>query len=441
MGTSQLWSNTKITFNDANSNAQAAKLRYWISKSGQHPLTVSLVEDFDEDSGIGSTAVLDVLEAYAHRLYALELFLPDVWKFKPAMDRIANCLPLLTCVALSPGYSLEGVEIFNLFAHAPKLREVRLYGCSTTTVSLPLAQLERLEMVVGGSSSEVEECLNRLRLCPRLRSYMTNMSGYVLNVAPVLTPMMHTTLEVIEVIDNSMTQATIHAFLGALTLPMLRSFSLYVKAEDPFTGIPSLLPFLSRSAGKLETLCMAGQMPLEEQLWGCLQVLPHLRKLVLNNESHKNTLLTQRTLDLMNPTKYEEAGLVVGQSGRDRVRTDPDEEGTSQCLAPNLETFYYHGPIELTSHALIEFLADRWRGHSAACTSGHDVEIQPSIGLEARTARERLPPRLNVPLGRLRSVAFTRMARFNSDKPGIQFDDADTAVLQRLQQEGMSVVF
>ncbi|KAF8183676.1 hypothetical protein BJ912DRAFT_545533 [Pholiota molesta] len=338
METSQLWSNTKITFNNtyASSVAQAAKLRYWISKSGQRPLTVSLVEECDEedeDRGIWCTNVLDVLEKYAHRLQTLDMFLPEAWKLKPAiMARIANHLPLLTSVTLRPGTDLQGMQNFNLFAHAPQLREVRLFDCSTATVSLPLAQLERLEVVAGGSFNKVHECLHRLRLCPRLRSYTTNINGKVLNFAPVLPPMTHTKLEVIELMDRSVTQADIHALLGALTLPMLRSFSLYIRAKDPLTGTPSLLPFLSRSSGKLETLCLAGQMPLEEQLLGCLQVLPQLRKLVLNNGSHKNTVLTQRTLDRMNPTKYGAA----------------NEKGARRCLAPILETFYYHGPIEPT---------------------------------------------------------------------------------------------
>ncbi|KAF8196996.1 hypothetical protein BJ912DRAFT_94983 [Pholiota molesta] len=425
--TSQLWSNIKIAFNDANSDAQATKLRYWISKSGQRPLTVSLVEERDEDDedrGIWRTDVLDVLEEYAHRLQTLDMFLPEAWKLKPAiMALIANRLPLLTSVTLRPGTGLQGMQNFDLFAHAPQLREVRLFDCSTATVSLPLAQLERLEVVTGGNLSMVHECLERLDLCPRLRSYTTYINGKVLNFVPVLWPMTHTKLEVIELMDRSVTQADIHAFLGESTLPMLRSFSLYIRAKDPLTGIPSLLPFLSRSAGKLETLCLAGQLPLEEQLLGCLQVLPQLRKLVLNNRSHKNTNLTQRTLDRMNPTKY-------------------DEEGARRCLAPNLETFYYHGSIEPTPHALVEFLADRWRGPSAARTSRHDVEFPPGVGLEARAALERRRPRVNAPLTRLRSVAFITMARFNRpDKPGILFDDADTAVLQRLQQEGMSMVF
>ncbi|KAF8193395.1 hypothetical protein BJ912DRAFT_1141863 [Pholiota molesta] len=446
METSQLWSNVKIAFNDANSEAQAAKWRYCISKSGQRPLSasVSLMEgcnEYDEDR---NTAILDVLEAYAHRLQTLELFPPEEWKFASAMARIANRLPLLTCLSLRRGLdSLEVLENSNLFAHAPELREVRLIDCSFMTVSLPLAQLERVMVAASLSGlSNVEECLDGLRLCPRLRSYTTNISCHAFHVAPVLMPMTHTTLEVLEVKghSNSMAGTGIHAFLEALTLPMLRSFSLYIQDEDPLVGIPSLLPFLSRSAGQLETLCLGDQMPLQEQFWGCLQVLPKLRKLVLNNRFTK-TLLTQRTLDLMNPTRYEDAGLVMDQSGRDRdrARTDTNEEGTGQCLAPNLETFYYLGPIELPPHSLVEFLADRWRGPSSTCNLGHDVEIQPSIELETRTARERPPPRLNEPLGRLRSVAF--MGQIYPNEPKIQFDGADTAVLQRLQQEGMNVVF
>ncbi|KAF8196994.1 hypothetical protein BJ912DRAFT_94959 [Pholiota molesta] len=402
---SQLWSNTTITFDDTNSGAQAAKLRYRISKSGQRPLNLSLVEAFNDDEDGNCTVCLD-------------LFLSEGWKHEPAIARIAKRLPLLTCVSLRPGSGLQGMEHFSLFAHAPKLREVRLIDCCTTTVSLPLAQLEHLEVA---SPSSVEECLNVLRLCPRLRSYTTYINDTPRDFASVLPPMTHTKLEVLDVMDNSMPEMGIRAFLEALTLPMLCSFSLYIRAKDPHAGIPSLLPFLSRSAGKLETLCLAGQMPSEKELLGCLRMLPQLRKLVLNNKSEGNPL-TQRILDQMNPTKYDGA----------------DEEGARKCLAPNLETFYYSGSIELPPHSLIEFLTARWRSPSSTCNLGHDVEIQPSIELETRTQRGQPPPR-NVPLGRLRSVAFV-VPKY-SGQPKLKFDDTDTAVLQRLQQEGMIMIF
>ncbi|KAF9484567.1 hypothetical protein BDN70DRAFT_928251 [Pholiota conissans] len=51
----------------ADSEKQAAVLRYWLSKSGQRPLTVGLVEGYDTATVYGQipTAVIDVLEIYA----------------------------------------------------------------------------------------------------------------------------------------------------------------------------------------------------------------------------------------------------------------------------------------------------------------------------------------------------------------------------------------
>ncbi|KAF8197029.1 hypothetical protein BJ912DRAFT_1056120 [Pholiota molesta] len=149
--------------------------------------------------------------------------------------------------------------------------------------------------------------------------------------------------------------------------------------------------------------------------------------------------LSQRTLDLMNPTKYEqlECGGIEqlnGQGGEDETGTAGLNEGSNRhCLVPNLETFEYEGEIDFTSHALVEFLVARWRGRSnpSCCTSVLDLESPPR---QLETSLELLPPNVDVPSARLRSATF-------NIREHIQFGDADAEVIQELRLEGMHLEF
>lgn len=428
LSASHLWTNVIIYYEDERDENQAAMLKCWLSKSGERPLDVQIIQQ-------GSlmvteyTEVIDVLVEYGHRLRSLDLFLPTEWE--SAVIKIADCVPLLTHLTLRlPDFEDDPyIQHLDMFANAPQLREVTLIGYSAAEVSLPWAQLESLESRYGSEF----ECVERLRLCQRLRRcIIAGMSRTATQSAPVT----HTALEELEV--SSHDEGPLPELFKALELPALRSFVLQLGDPYLFEWSSWLPSFLARVAGTLEALTLPAPYasPLEELLV-TLRVLPKLRKLVLLN-AHSGRAdevkLTQKALDLLNPKKYEgklgceEAGQLDSQGDEDRAGIlGPDENGNRHCLLPNLETFKYKGPIDFTPHDLVEFLSSRWSGPFAR----GEVEGQPKM----RITNEPVPSRAGALLGmRLRSATFKTSTQ-------IQFKGADAAAIKRLRLEGMHLEF
>ncbi|KAF9484529.1 hypothetical protein BDN70DRAFT_917557 [Pholiota conissans] len=404
-GASQLWSTVNMRVSNKQAGRQAALLRYWLSNSGQRPLKVRLIEDDENDNeeneddwGINttSTAVINVLAGHAQQLQFVDLFLPSAWK--QTLNRISRNLPLLTHLTLRVADGSPSLPRVDYFVSAPQLREVTLVGYSVADVSLPWAQLERLD----GEYFSAFECLETLRLCPRLRRCtLEQLYRGIFPMAPV--PMTHTALEALELLVDTPTE--LGALLGALTLPALRSFVLSLPDEEPL--IPKVLPLIARSACALETLHLVGVTPPEDELVACLGMLPGLRELLLlNPETERGGKLTQKVLDLMNPGKQEGREWDVWQPEKDMV--------AAWCLVPNLEAIVYQGAVSFTPHALVEFLANRWYGTSLN-SKVHD-------------------PKISSPAVRLRSATFTTTIQ-------IRFEGTDALVVQKLMQEGMHLEF
>ncbi|KAF8197035.1 hypothetical protein BJ912DRAFT_954586 [Pholiota molesta] len=344
----------------------------------------------------------------------------------------------------------EQYDTFIEFGDAPQLREVLLSGISTADVLLPWAQLESLELDTGaGGYDDVSELVEILRLCPRLRRFSVPLNNLFWDTPLDPTTLLrHTALEALEFINYS--EKYHPELFKMLELPALRSFEFHVHSFSPRPREWSLWlpPLLSHVAGTLETLRISSETPPDEELPTVLRVVPGLRKLALSNlfVTSSETTLTQRTLDLMNPTKYE--GLerdgvrqLEDEGGGDGASgvgtTGLDERGIGHCLVPNLETFEYQGKIDFTSHALVEFLVARWRG-PIRCTSAFGLE-GPHLQLEGsgqdrHGAREPLPPNGDAPSTRLRSVKF-------STPKQIQFEGADAEVVEKLRLEGMHLEF
>ncbi|KAF8197024.1 hypothetical protein BJ912DRAFT_954554 [Pholiota molesta] len=277
------------------------------------------------------------LVAHAHQLHTVDLFLPSSWK--PALIRISRCLPQLTHLTLRVADSSPSLPRMDLFACAPQLREVTLVGYSVADVSLPWAQLERLD----GEYFSAFECLETLRLCPRLRRCtLEQLYRGVFPIAPA--PMTHAALEVLELLE-----------------PL----------------IPRVLPLIARSACALETLHLVGMTPPEDELVECLRALPGLRELLLLNPE------TEKDVGFDEPDKYEGWRLEGMEMAEDQwceegVRAGPDVMTCEGCLVPVLEKLVYQGAVAFTPHALVGFLADRWWGTSPKGTEIVDVDCKPS---------------------------------------------------------------
>jgi hypothetical protein len=434
--TPQLWTSIALLYSDDIAEKLAEMLDYWLSKSGHLPLSVALVEDEDCNVPVigKSSEVIDVIAAYARRLHAVDLLLPRPWE--PALVRIAGCAPLLTRLKLCMVDNGDQYNPSISITDASQLREVTLSMINIADVSLPWAQLESLD--VNSQYDDVSDLVETLRLCPRLRRFSVYLGDLDWD-APLSVMLRHTALEALEV--SGYDQRFHPELFKVLELPALRSFTLHV---DTYSGphewsfwLPSLL---SHVAGTLETLHISPEAPPDEDLVTMLRAVPKLRKLVLVDfypETQKEHL-TQRTLDLMKPTKYE--GLEHEVIGQLDGEGGGDETGNGHCLVPNLETFEYKGEIDFTSHALVEFLVARWRGHhlplrrtSALGLESPHGQLEGS-GQHQHRARGPLPPNDDAPSTRLRSVTFKTPKQ-------IEFEGADAEVVQELRLEGMHLEF
>ncbi|KAF8197036.1 hypothetical protein BJ912DRAFT_954588 [Pholiota molesta] len=313
-GAPQLWNSITLLYNDHTAKTLAEMLDYWLSKSGALQLSVKYDEPDDEDLDCcpmadTSAKVIGVIAAYAHRLHALNLYLPGRWDL---VREVTSCTPLLTRLTIRMSTNAYQADTAIELANAPRLREVTLSGIRLTHFSLPWAQLESLELVGHPGFDDVSELVETLRLCPRLRRFSAPLSNLDWD-APPSALLRHTALETLEV-------------------------NGYYKKFHP-----DLFKML--------------ELP---------RYAPSLRKLVMRD--FYNNEFTQRSLDLMNPTKYEGLGRegirqFDGQGTVDGTGiTGPNERGIGTCFVPNLETFEYEGKVNFTSHALAEFLVSRWRG-------------------------------------------------------------------------------
>jgi hypothetical protein len=247
-GTPQLWESITLLYNDDTAETLAEMLDYWLSKSGELPLSVTLVEDDSRTVNAESFEVIDVIAAYARRLRALDLFLPERWG--PALARVARCTPLLTRLTLCMPDNADQYNHFTTFADAPQLRELTLSRISTADVALPWAQLESLRVDWG--YDDVSELVETLRLCPRLRRFSVFL-GNLSWEAPPYVLLRHTALEALDITGY---YEKSHAELfKVLELPALRSFVLHINifSRGPREWSSWLPSLLSHVADTLET--------------------------------------------------------------------------------------------------------------------------------------------------------------------------------------------
>ncbi|KAF9484557.1 hypothetical protein BDN70DRAFT_872336 [Pholiota conissans] len=389
--TSQLWDSIQLEVNFKRAKKQAAVLRYWLSKSGQRPLTVGLTEDpaVCVDSYDMPTAVIDVLRPYVHRVETAELLMTEEWE--EALRYIGGCASLLTTLTLDRLYDSSAADCVYFFG-APRLRYISLIGYDPHDVELPDNQIETLS--VENFEYEIA-LLTALVQFPKLCHYSLNASA---PLNPPLYSLTHNTLQSLEL--NFDEVEGVVANLCRLILPALYSFKIRVCIGAPLTVI--MLPFFVRTASTLRTLHLGGAQIPEDNLVKVLRVLPGLLDLSL--QYLKDQDISQHFLSLMNPkecSRIDQDRPIIGAAKSERRRS----------LVPDLNTFSC-GANVVDSHALVEFLADRWND-------------------ERRGGEAHLAGRLNTSVARLRTATFTGSR--------IHLKDEDVVVLHRLRMEGMQV--
>ncbi|KAF9484584.1 hypothetical protein BDN70DRAFT_989486 [Pholiota conissans] len=400
LATPQLWNTIKLeVYGWADESKAAAALQYWLSNSGQRPLTVALVEDADEveTKYANQNAVIEVLVPYAHRLETAELLMIRNWD--AALGRIGKNAVLLKSVALLVPNADYCISDIPFFSGAPELRRIHLQEYSLADALLPLQQIEHLTMEHLDSTVDFVKIISR---CPELQHFSLNAEADVEydSNAPVKF-LTHNKLHSLDL--DFYYQKNLASRLQGLTLPALRSFKLRSR-NRMYQPSPILSPFLANLSSTLESLSLHGHDILEEDLVDCLKALTRLRELTL--QYFGNQMMSKNVLLLLTSKDCSTMDLKDGAVVDDR----------RQVLVPSLTTFSCNADVD-DPHLLVEFFASRWDG-----------QHQPREVPEAVESPFQSPTTL---AARLLSVAFRSSQ--------IHLGYEDVVAVRRLRREGMHV--
>jgi len=229
-------------------------------------------DKWDVDSPAVPTECMEILVQHCRRWQHIRLTLPQAWHGE--LSRVQGNLPNLQSLALCPPGRCV-FEIMDMFAEAPALTELDLGYYYLHNIVFPWQQLESIPL----ASPSIDEALEVLRRCPRLRSC------HFLNLAPPedyfdIVPVTHATLQDLSVmirdaeeeeeegdeLDEPMEdKALIQVFLEYLILPGLRSLSVSTyPSENPIPAIESLV---ERSPDcQLEKVAVSGPRFFEDYI-------------------------------------------------------------------------------------------------------------------------------------------------------------------------------
>jgi hypothetical protein len=294
----------------------------WLIRSGTLPLSICVithlidgkVSDSDRQSAV---AILDIITGHAERWRRVAFNLPQYCYDE--LTHIKHRLLNLESIFIQELPTLES----DLFADAPRLRDVRFKGSRPQYFILPTTQLTTLSL----HGSHAKQCFDMLERSPRVTRCSFEAVWPKHNIHPILTP--H--LESLE--------------LGFAQRYMVGADDV-TRVFDCFTGIPAVHTFLCRSDGyhfphlsfmslisrsscTLQELCLDCWRISNEDLIECLRAIPSIHTLSLRR-------LRGTTLRILDP----------------HISATP-------ALLPNLKIFRYEGSFHLDFTDLTAILRSR----------------------------------------------------------------------------------
>lgn len=334
------------------SAANTLVLHEWIDRSGTLPLSlhftmrhpmVRLPEGGGNSRGMSIqrppldpqvAKMLSLLARYSQRWQDIDF---DLFTYpKDFFHILPTSFPLLRSMSLSiarpPPRSFAIGASVGRQAHwnAPLLRAITVDNQIMTYLDLPLGQITHFSFI---KTVELGECLDALRLTPRLNSCtFTCMSS---SLRPVLRPAVTShNLKYLDVEFQPIhTSLAFPALLDNLTCPSLQTLRLRIISPGAYYVYASLVSFLIRSACPLARLSLSGGRLSAPELAQCLATIPSLIDLTLK--------------------KMELSG--------DTLRDLHLRPHSSNTLLPNLQRFTYKGPSHLDFSALVMMASSRWR--------------------------------------------------------------------------------
>ncbi|KAJ7044862.1 hypothetical protein C8F04DRAFT_1069818 [Mycena alexandri] len=240
LGTPELWSTLKITFDHLPSTVTATPglveffIDQWFSRAGACPLSLTLSlplsEDADDDS-FPLSRMRDVVHRYSHRLRYLELNLGDNGDDLGELELHASSFPLLQAASFRCDES--GTET-QVFGDAPQLRSLHIggYGVIPASFHLPWQQLTTFEGSIDN--------LDLFIVAPNLIDVKCDWTGDDSNPR-IITHSCITSFAVADTISDEILQY--------LTLPSLKHLDL--SKSDTYDFLES---FIERSSPPLISL-------------------------------------------------------------------------------------------------------------------------------------------------------------------------------------------
>ncbi|KAJ7768388.1 hypothetical protein B0H16DRAFT_1716396 [Mycena metata] len=266
--TPALWSSIELAFKFSLFGSKfLALLDLWLSRTGHHPLSLSLY--YDEYTVTKNRPQVDLLVQlilrHSHQWAEVELKLPDASEFHQFMGYHYPALK-----ALSLTHSINpSIPPVTSFAHAPSLTNVQLSaGCAADPIALPWLQLTSLKC----EALYVHECLALLRGTTQLVEFTV----YLKEGGPALPPISFLTLPTLRSLHLLREECHMD-LLQYLTLPTLETLSISFENHD----IPRFLAFLARSACSLRRAIFDAWPFDQVELVKCLAAMPSLQHLKL----------------------------------------------------------------------------------------------------------------------------------------------------------------
>ena len=276
LSTQKLWSFIHIDYGPLTAESDVAQMSLWLERSGTHLLSLVLRERIDpsnythEDRAL----ILDTILSSSRRWQDVEIC--ALRETVDYLSPIRNALPALQSVALRMNNTnFQQPCICDAFEIAPALRTVDL-GVDVLPTTFKFPWIHLTDFASHDTMFTPPECLEILRLCPRLISCWFGIL-YDHPIEPTTPPLQHFHLINFRLPPES----HLGSFFDCLTLPALGAVCLDQAQTSVTQGWPGpqFLNLLRRSSCTLHKFTWALDSVKIENILPCLEIMPDLKEL------------------------------------------------------------------------------------------------------------------------------------------------------------------
>ncbi|KAJ7140792.1 hypothetical protein C8R44DRAFT_761894 [Mycena epipterygia] len=293
-------------------------MKMWLGRSGECPLSISLLTTFLRISTASPTSpdpFIQALIPFAPRWQHIHFTVPCESVLEPLLHLAATDVPMLQSVAFYPSRLLHRPLEWGRFGmlSASRISNFSIPASSFRPIELPLRWNQLTVLSITSSPSNIgsssETILNTISKCPLLRSCkLVVQDGATTAVWPdrptVECPFLHT----LNLVCPGLVASTFSLLLPRLSLPELRDFTLSGGLRSPNGVIddsPALATFLAAST-QLEFLQIGTDSFSKSSLLQAIRGLPptmqHLRLIDIRIRQASISSLDDDVLEALTPS-------------------------------------------------------------------------------------------------------------------------------------------